>query len=376
VDWRLSAGWSLDAGLVYTDGVSRYDDGPGRDTRSAVRTSVARLGVTGQLTPGWKTQLRYGQSQDTSNAIVAATLPSHFKTTQDQWTWQNDVSTTLGTLVAGLDYLQQRVDSSTLYAVRERSISSVFAGLNGAAGAHSWQASVRRDDNSQFGANTTGTIGYGFEITPAWRVHASHGTSFVAPSFNQLYFPGFGTATLRPERGRNTDLGVSWSAGGQTAKLVYFRNDIRDLIASPAPTFLPVNVDRAQITGWTLGYETRLGAWALRANLDLIDPVNEATGLQLIRRAREQATLGADYTAGAWQLGASILAAGRRYENAANTVVTAGYATVDAYANYRVARDWSLQLKLNNLADKDYETVRGYNQPGRAAYVTLRWQPQ
>ncbi|RZJ11286.1 MAG: TonB-dependent receptor, partial [Haliea sp.] len=47
----------------------------------------------------------------------------------------------------------------------------------------------------QFGSSTTGFAGYGYKITPHWRVHASHGTSFVAPSFNQLYFPGFGTPT-------------------------------------------------------------------------------------------------------------------------------------------------------------------------------------
>ena len=65
----------------------------------------------------------------------------------------------------------------------------MFAGLNGSAGDHSWQANLRRDSNSQFGDTDTGFAGYGYRITPAWRVHASHGTTFVAPSFNQLYFP-------------------------------------------------------------------------------------------------------------------------------------------------------------------------------------------
>ena len=36
----------------------------------------------------------------------------------------------------------------------------------------------------------------------------------------------------------------------------------------------------------------------------------------------------------------------------------------------------SAQAKVNNLADRQYETAMGYNQPGQAFYVTLRWQPK
>jgi len=49
---------------------------------------------------------------------------------------------------------------------------------------------------------------------------------------------------------------------------------------------------------------------------------------------------------------------------------------VDLHADYAVARDWTLQANLRNITDRDYQTVRGYNQPGRGAFVTLRWQPK
>ena len=50
--------------------------------------------------------------------------------------------------------------------------------------------------------------------------------------------------------------------------------------------------------------------------------------------------------------------------------------TLDLYADWQVAKDWSLQAKVNNLTDRQYETSYGYNQPGRAVYLTLRWQPK
>ena len=48
----------------------------------------------------------------------------------------------------------------------------------------------------------------------------------------------------------------------------------------------------------------------------------------------------------------------------------------DLSATWRFAPDFSLQAKLNNLTDRVYETTYGYNQPGRAYYLTLRWQPK
>ena len=35
-----------------------------------------------------------------------------------------------------------------------------------------------------------------------------------------------------------------------------------------------------------------------------------------------------------------------------------------------------LEAQLRNLTDATYETVRGYNQPGRGLFVTLRWAPK
>jgi vitamin B12 transporter len=371
--WQLTPDWKLDGGLLHSEGVSHYDDGPGRDTQNNVRADVLRANLSGRVTGNWKTQLQLSRSADTSNATVASFLPSDFKTEQTQYFWQNDIATPVGVLLAGIERLEQEVSGSTAYTVSSRTIDSVFAGLNGESGPHSWQLNLRRDRNSQFGSHNTGFVGYGFRITPAWRVHASHGTSFVAPSFNQLYYPGFGSPTLQPEEGKNTDLGVTWSANGHTVKLVRFDNKIRGFIPSGP---LPANVPRARIEGWTLGYDASFGALVLRASYDAIDPRNEVTGKKLPRRADDQFSLAADYGVGAWKFGASLLHASDRFDDAANTYRLAGSTTLDLNADWAFAKDWSLRAHLRNVTDEDYETVRGYNQPGRGVFVTLRWQPK
>ncbi|SEA10787.1 TonB-dependent receptor domain-containing protein [Variovorax sp. YR216] len=373
--YQFNPDWKLDAGLLYSDGLNRFDDGPGRDSRNTVRTQTAYVGASGKVMSNWNTQLRYARSEDKTQNIVAApgNVPGLFETTQNQYLWQNDIATPVGTVIAGLERLEQNVNSDTRYTVTDRDINSAFVGLNGDQGAHSWQLNARHDDNSQFGGNDTWFAGYGYRITQNWRVNVSHGTSFVAPSFNQLYYPGFGNPNLKPEEGKNTDLGITWSQGGHTVKLVGYDNKITGFITNET---LPQNIPRARIQGGTLSYDGQFGNLGLHASYDSLDPHNEVTGKQLPRRAKDQATLGADYQIGAWKLGGSALYVGQRYDDAANTRVLNGYTTVDLYVEYRVAKDWSVQGRVSNIGDVNYETAWGYNQPGRAFYLTLRWQPK
>ncbi|GAA4353306.1 TonB-dependent vitamin B12 receptor [Variovorax defluvii] len=373
--YQINPDWKIDSGLLYAEGTSHYDDGPNRDTRSRVRTELAYIGVSGKLMSSWRTQLRYGRSQDDTRNIVASTfnLPGLFETTEDQYLWQNDIATPLGTVVAGLERRTQKVDSDTKYSVTRRDIDAAFVGLNGNAGDHTWQLNTRYDRNSQFGHHNTWFAGYGYRITPNWRVNVSHGTSFVAPSFNQLYYPGFGNTALQPEEGKNTDVGITWSQGGHSVKLVRYDNKIRGFITN---TTRPENVPRARIEGWTLGYDGAFGPWTLRASVDSLDPRNEGSGKQLARRAKNQASVGIDYAVGPWKFGASALHVGRRYDDSANNIKLGNYTTVDLYGEYRFAQDWSLQARLSNLNDVSYETVSGYNQRGRALYLTLRWHPK
>ena len=370
VAYQINPNWKIDAGLLYADGVNQYDDGPKGDTRTAVRSQTLRAGIEGKVLSNWKTQLRVSQATDNANAIESAFLPSKFNTKQDQITWQNDIDTPLGVALVGVERLTQKVDSSASYDVTQRTVSSYFAGLNGASGSHSWQANVRRDSNSQFGNSNTWFAGYGYKISPAWRVNASYGTSFVAPSFNQLYYPDFGTPTLQPEKGRNLDLGVTYSENGQTVKLVRFDNKIQGFITG---TTKAESIPRARINGWTLGYNGNFGALNLRATADSLKPINELSGNQLPRRARNQVTLGADYTTGAWTFGGALLNVGSRFDNTKNTQSLDSYTTMDVFVNYAISKDLSLQTKVNNLANKSYESAYGFNQPGRSVFVTLRY---
>ena len=100
------------------------------------------------------------------------------------------------------------------------------------------------------------------------------------------------------------------------------------------------------------------------------------TGKVLARRAKRILKLAADTRVGDWTLGAEWQASSRRWDNATNTNVLAGYGVVNLYASATIARDWSVLARIDNVGDRDYRIARGYATAGRTFFVGLRWSPR
>src|SRR5262249_41970985 len=157
--------------------------------------------------------VRVGLSQD--NSVVTGSFPGQLTSDQTQVTWQNDFSTSIGTFIAGFEYLQQSVGGSNTFAVDSREIYGVYAGDSAHFGRNTLYASIRDDDNSQFGNHATGSLGYAFAITPELRVRAAGGNGFHAPTFTDLYFPFASNPNLQPEKGTSWEVGADYKTGAQ-----------------------------------------------------------------------------------------------------------------------------------------------------------------
>jgi len=378
--WQLSPDWRVDAMALESQGTTRYDDGPGVDARAKLKNSVQSLQASGRIASGWTTRATLGRSvdvYDTLSSASAFTPLGATETDQTQLAWENLFATPAGTLLALVERLEQRVSRpGQPYSVGDRTIDAVGLGLTGEAGRSAWQAGVRHDSNSQFGGQTTGSLGYGFALTPTWRVGGSYGTSFVAPSFNQLYFPGFGTPTLQPEEGRHGEVSLRWTSGNQSVRTAWVDNRIRGYIASGP---LPTNVPSTRIDGLVASWEGRWTGLVAGASFEHLDPRNTTPGAnydkQLIRRAKDAFRAQADWLFGAYSVGGTVSAFSERYEDAANTLKLGGFTTLDLRADWRYDPAWTVGLRVNNLTGKAYETAYGFNQPGRETFVTLRWSP-
>ena len=45
-------------------------------------------------------------------------------------------------------------------------------------------------------------------------------------------------------------------------------------------------------------------------------------------------------------------------------------------ASHALNSAWHLNARLENLLDRHYELIHGYNTPGRSAYLELNWEPR
>jgi vitamin B12 transporter len=375
---------------MHSKGESQFDDGATAfDSRANARTGNLGVNLKSTLSADWASELRADFAHekvetqgyfDASPWGPGSTYASRIDMDQWQYAWQLDGRTSLGAVQALLERLEWDVGGDVGYTVDRRTRNAVLLGWRRDVGAHGFQASLRRDDDSQFGAHDTGMASYALAFSPHWRGSIAYATAFRAPSFDDLYWPGAGNPALQPERGRNLEAGLRYTATGRQFGAFVYRNKVQDLIQW-APTgvggnWQPSNIARADMRGLTLSWQQTLGNYGLRASLDLQDPEDASTGKQLILRSRQHANLGVDYAAGGWNWAADWLLQGERYNDAANTVRLSGYGLLHLSAARELSRDWSLLARLENALDQDYERSSGYNTPGRNLFVSLRYQPK
>ena len=374
-----SGGASLEANFLRAASTVEYDGSFAN--RSEILQQVAGISARQKLGDAVSVSLRVARAWDESDDFLRAgqqdTFQGDFNTTRDSASGQLDY-TFAGTqlLSLGVDYLDDKVDSTTPFDVDQRHDTGVFAQYVGSIGAWRAEASLRHDDNQQFGAHRTGSLALGYAFAPAWEVVAQYGTAFRAPTFNELYYPFFGNATLEPERSRSVELALKGHGGPGRWRVSAFQTRVLDQIAFDS-SFLPANIDEARIRGVEAELSLQWGAWQIDSGLTAMDPRNRGDGLDrgntLPRRARIAGNLQAQWQHDALSAGLRLVAQGHRYDDSANTRDLRAYATLDVQGEYRFAPAWRVQARVANLFDKRYETVSFYNQGGRAAYLTLRY---
>jgi len=350
------------------------------DFRNKLDTDVIALDYRGVISSAWTTSALLSHNDDDLKS--GGSVINRFRTQRDQVTWQNAFK--VGTdqqLVLALEHLGEKAHSDSFTDDVKRNNTAAVLGYTGSFGEHVIQADLRHDENSVYGGNTTGRLGWSMEVANNLRVRALAGTTFRAPSFNELYFPGFGVPDIKPERGRSLELGINWRAGDSEAAATVYQNRLHDLIFYETDrTLCPVdptydfgcarNIGRARLQGATLSGAQRWGAWRVSGTVDFLDAKNTDTGAHLARRAAHQESLAADYEVGAWNFGGALLAVGARPDGAATLE---SYVTLDLRARWRWTKQWQLEAKLLNATNRDIEPARDYQSLGRQAWIGVRY---
>lgn len=380
-----------------------YSTAPGNIRNNSYQTVVG-LYTKNRLLDSWTSTLRFNESSNSNNNIYSTSNPeTHYKTIQNQLTWQNDIRLPIGRALIAFENLDERIDTDKNYAKKSRSTRSWLVGWQGQFGRHGLQLNTRVDSTSLLGDKQTETLAYGYQLSEQWRVQTSVGTGFKAPSFNGNYWPyesntytswcpggapsctyiTQGNINLKPEESRNQEVSLRWDAGHSTASATYFKNDIKNLIdwqnTSPAANtfvYMPNNVANAKIEGLTLAGTTYFGSFKLSGSIDWLKARDGLTGYHLQNRANQAAFFRIENTLYGADVGTEIQAAGSRFTKDSNRDEVGGFTLFNAYVRKSISKEWGLEGRINNVFNKQYELVKNFNTPGTNFFVGLRYTPQ
>jgi vitamin B12 transporter len=245
----------------------------------------------------------------------------------------------------------------------------------------------RVEDSSVFGTTTTerGSLAFLIKETGT-RLRGSAGTGFRAPTFNDLFFPGFGNPDLQPEDSLSYDFGADQKLWNNRIRLglTYFQNTFRNLIAccTPLPTAPfggPFNVGRARSAGIEFTGEVDvLPNLVASLNYTYTDSENLATDRPLPREPRHRWNIGLTWEPiSKLSLFTQVHLVSEQFEQFGE-VYNSGYTRVDIGGTWRILErmGWLQKLELtariNNLLDEAYAEVRGFPALGINALVGLR----
>jgi vitamin B12 transporter len=369
------SGW-ISEGKAHYDGCPDAAGRFGNDLNTQT-LSGAQLSSFRYLEPWWLSRFSLGEGRD--KLVIEGNSPARFETRQAQASWVNEFGTLAGTVTAGLEVLRQEVLSDTAFTQTRRDTNSAFAAIRESWQGQRLEASVRRDEDDQFGGRNTGSVSYGGLWPGVGMVTSTAGRGFRAPTFFDLYAPPTDfyvpNPELRPEKSKSVEIGVrSEPRAPWSWHLTWFDNRIEDLITYTFPTMQ--NVRRARIHGLDGSVETTLWGTRVKASAVGQRPRDEDTGYLLQGRAEYYGRIEASRTFGQWSLSGGVTASAERYDspNEAPQSRLPGYAIADAALRYAGQGGWKLELTAANLFDKRYEHSVGYDAPRRSILLNFRFE--
>ena len=398
---KINESYEVNFQYLLTQAKNKYDNSyayyyPGIDFRNTSRNEAYSLALNAQINSAWKSSIKISRGIDEYvdkqlydwNLYTYIAQNNLYKTTQDQFTWQNNIELSKGTLTLLYDRLEQKIKTTENYQKNKRVNDGFMIGYSLIENKHNFQTNIRKDFNSNYDDSLTGNIGYAYMINQNWTFATSAGTAFVSPTFNFAYATADpdarGNPDLKPEKSKNVEASIRYKNDTGALSFTAFDNEIRDFIIytygmTPQST---ANLNKAKIQGFSVMGSQFIGHFQISGSVTSQSPKNEDTEKYLPYRSALLGNINLNYFIGNWNFGLENTGSGSRYDDKANTRKISGYVLTNFVADYKFSDQLKINLRLNNALDKDYTlNIEGnpnttgfkYQTPGRSLFANLHY---
>ncbi len=251
------------------------------------------------------------------------------------------------------------------------------------------------------GFRVDGNSDFGEEVSPAWSLviplkrygmslRGSYSEGFRAPSFDELFFPGFGNPNLQPEISSEYDGGVTKNLGeAATVSVIYFSRRIHNLIVpvpcavSPTCPFGSEAGNAGRVDTQGVEFIPALAPWhglALSGNFTYLDETHRSaqSGSIPLRTPKYSASSTLHYSYNELLRAADALSADLVYVfvgdrddvSPVGTILNnPAYHRFDFTINYSPALRWQrirgeqIYVRVQNIFDRRYQQVLGFKSP-------------
>ncbi|WP_319782659.1 TonB-dependent receptor domain-containing protein [Oceanisphaera sp. IT1-181] len=272
-----------------------------------------------------------------------------------------------GYALAGMDWQQERqLSKSTGSAQPSRDNTGVFTSLY-----HTWspltlELTGRVDENEQYGTHGTWQGALSLAMSAQHRTTLSYGTAFKAPSFGDIAYAKSGIE-LQPEESQNWELGFTGDYDVLDWQLNLYRNEIDNLIIYKGGYVNSTENTDSLIRGAEFIVKADTGLVHHTISYDYTNAKDIKTAQQLVRRAKRKASWTGDIDVASTNLFAQVLYVGERGD--VGNVTLPSYTIWNIGARYPLTQQLTLNGKINNLFDKDYQVIDGYDAPDMEFYM-------
>lgn len=241
---------------------------------------------------------------------------------------------------------------------------------------------LREDDYKKFGDKETFRVGISYLIPYlALRIKANYGTGFRAPTLDDIYYQdpwgNKGNPDLKPEESRGWDIGFEKTFLNEKVflEIVFFNQKYKNLIqwVEIAPwTYQPQNIGKAKIKGFEISSSYKiLKNMHLYFDYTYLDTEDRDTKKYLIYKPEHRLGLGLEISFKNLTTLINYIYTSKRYVDPENVYRLKPYHLLNLSLRYSLNDRISLQGRLENLLNSNYEEVKGYSTSDRVGYLGM-----